>query len=277
MSRKLTRATIAVLSSAILLLLTLETGLRVLDPWRAGDAQEDILTMYSAFQPDPVRGYILPPGDYHMPRWSATVLADTTRLVPDDHANAPCKLVLLGDSLTFGMGVSDGETWANLLARELPQVDVVNTGVIRYDIKQILGTYRQFDDADAYLYLMYDNDWRDEHEWFVHIRPQRLSYIMLYLNLASDHGGPPGVLELDEFYEKLRYLLSDERVTIVALNSPFAQQVHAHVPELRIIPAYTQRISTADFHPDAAGHRQIAASMLPIVREAVRKACTAIL
>src|SRR5688572_13080375 len=50
-----------------------------------------------SFRQDENLGYVLEPGQYAFTRWSATINADNTRLVPDTTVSAPCTLVALGD------------------------------------------------------------------------------------------------------------------------------------------------------------------------------------
>jgi lysophospholipase L1-like esterase len=44
--------------------------------------------------------------------------------------------VVLGDSFTFGYGVSDGEIFADHLRRLLPEAEIINLGVTAYDLGQ---------------------------------------------------------------------------------------------------------------------------------------------
>jgi hypothetical protein len=138
MIRRLTFVCFAFLFSLVIL----EGLLRILDPWGVMAYIGDLVAYASGTAPDPLRGYVLAPGAYHMPRWSATVLPDHSRLVPDANTVATCRIVILGDSASFGHGVNDGETWVNLLARQYPNVRVIDAGLDGYNIDNILGLHK---------------------------------------------------------------------------------------------------------------------------------------
>ncbi|MFM8410686.1 MAG: SGNH/GDSL hydrolase family protein [Alphaproteobacteria bacterium] len=53
------------------------------------------------------------------------------------------RILAIGDSFTFGEEVSNDETWASLLARDLPATEVLNAGVHGYGLDQILLRLRR--------------------------------------------------------------------------------------------------------------------------------------
>ena len=53
-------------------------------------------------------------------------------------------IVVLGDSLTFGYGVEDDEAWPALLGQALPQLRVINLGLIGAGPEQYLRVYETF-------------------------------------------------------------------------------------------------------------------------------------
>ena len=53
------------------------------------------------------------------------------------------RILLLGDSFTFGEGVSDDETYADVLQRALPNAEVINAGVHGYAHDQMLVMLRE--------------------------------------------------------------------------------------------------------------------------------------
>jgi lysophospholipase L1-like esterase len=57
-----------------------------------------------------------------------------------DHAD----IVTLGDSVTFGYGVEDGEAWPALLAQAFPQLHVINLGLIGASPEQYVRVYETF-------------------------------------------------------------------------------------------------------------------------------------
>ena len=57
--------------------------------------------------------------------------------------SAKTRILLLGDSFTFGEGVSDDETYAQVLQRALPGAEVINAGVHGYAHDQMLTMLRE--------------------------------------------------------------------------------------------------------------------------------------
>lgn len=61
---------------------------------------------------------------------------------PDVDTTTP-SIVVLGDSMTFSLGVEDTETNPAVLQEYFPQYQVINTGVSSYNIEQEVLTYEQ--------------------------------------------------------------------------------------------------------------------------------------
>lgn len=273
MTRRIRRTTIALLISILLSVALVEGGLRLFDPWRMGELADHLHPLQDAYRADPLRGYVERPGAYQTGAFVTTILPDTTRRVPDTNLSAPCTLTLLGDSVTFGMSVGDEETWANLIARELPAVHVINTGVIGYALDNVLATWHAFPQASAYLYLMIGND--IELPPIVSGTPgPRQSYLNAYLTAL--YAPPMPRLTMAQFEAKIDLLRADWRMTIAAFDEPFSHAVKAHYPALLLIPPYMHRTSIADGHANAEGNREIAAALLPIARTIVDRACPVI-
>src|SRR5206468_4732249 len=96
----------------------------------------------------PVLGYALRPGvveQWTRQHWSnrIEVNADGFRDDPLDQARAASlRVVAVGDSFTFGIGVEHGEAWPEVLERDLAQrtgrtTAVVNAGVAGYSARQM--------------------------------------------------------------------------------------------------------------------------------------------
>ena len=64
-----------------------------------------------------------------------TINKNGTRLVPLSREASDTKLIFLGDSFTFGVGVSNTDSIANNVCREL-QVNCVNLGLPGTGLKQ---------------------------------------------------------------------------------------------------------------------------------------------
>ena len=86
-------------------------------------------------------GWTLRPGARYVGRGGETITIDERGYRGPGHADAPVpgvrRVVLLGDSITFGSGVSDAETFAHLLDVE-PSLEVLNLGVDGYGTDQAL-------------------------------------------------------------------------------------------------------------------------------------------
>lgn len=144
--KKILLAALSILAT----LLMAEAALRILgigairrgSPWFAGGNHPRFL-----FQPDPDSGYTLRPGFRGReiaPGGEFDVLAEIDAAGMRDHPHAapPRPLVLaLGDSMTFGEGVSADRTWSAVLEKETG-VRVENAGVPGYSSRQMAGHAR---------------------------------------------------------------------------------------------------------------------------------------
>lgn len=270
----MTKLIIRVLSMLAFAPLLLEGSLRLFDPWRVGNLLADLRHLDLSYVASESRGYVLPAGHYQFSNWSAAILPDSTRAVPGTNDRATCTVVLLGDSMTFGMDVNDGDTWASLIARQLPSVRLINAGLIGYNLPEILKNYHAFPGADAYVYYLYADDERPSN-WPLRPPDANTSYTLAYLNVLTDYVPPFSPTVWRSFFAALNGLASDSRVTLVAWNDGFGRQVAANVKGVHLIPVFAHRVSPSDGHPSAAGHAEIAAAMLPIVKRAVTERCTA--
>ncbi len=117
----------------------------------------------------PVRWYTLRPnqGGY---TYGAPFRVDEEgirRNSEDDRAGFSRKVVALGDSFTFGMGVADNETWpANLEAKlnhgDTESYAVINAGIVGYGAFQINDLVKEKNllvDVDLVIYALYWNDY----------------------------------------------------------------------------------------------------------------------
>lgn len=268
MSRRVRHSTIYLLSTTLVLLLVIEGGLRALDPWGVLRYFNDLSTMFRQFRQDDQRGYVLPPGYYSFSNWSATILADGTRRVPDVHA-APCTLAMLGDSVTFGHGVNDADTWVNLLAQTFLSVHFLNVSANGYNIENVAGARRAIH-ADGYLYLLINNDNQVQVNYRQTGSGPSAIRQYLYVVHPPEHELP--LLPITDFNHLLNQMLSDPQVMVVAFDIPgISQRVPHH------IPLWTATNSRADGHANAEGNRQIARSLAPLVRQMAQQYCTTVI
>ena len=126
----LLRTAVAVLAAGLLLVL-LELGVRVACPeinYLDTDARLFVQDVHGATHGNAP--------DFRGRSFGARVSTDRLgfRPVADTHLDRPA-LLLLGDSVTFGVGVEDGSTFADFLASRSPDRRVINAGCIGYDVE----------------------------------------------------------------------------------------------------------------------------------------------
>lgn len=278
MARQTRHTVIALLSSTLITLLLIEGGLKLLDPWGVDRYLSDMVRYFSSVQAAEQRGYVLAPGQYRFSNWQADILPDTTRRVPDTHAAATCTLALVGDSVTFAHGVSDGDTWANQLARYMSDVRIVNAGVDGYNTLDALHTIRAIP-AQAYVYLLTGNDHDAPTDWRRvkddSLQNRRGPLVSAYLYFATSVEAGSGIDA--SFYPSLAALNAIPNVVIVGFNHIDEYAIlRQRYPRMRWIPLYHYYNSRADFHPNPAGNREVAAAILPLARALVDHVCPVI-
>jgi len=93
---------------------------------------------------DPTRGWTLKPGLNHYPMAGGKTLSTNSKglrgaaEIPYGRRSQGERILVLGDSFTFGEDVSDDETYASALGRFLPEAEVLNFGVHGYGLDQML-------------------------------------------------------------------------------------------------------------------------------------------
>ena len=276
-------------------LILIEILLRAVDPWGLHYFQ-DLETMgNSIFQSDFGRGYIIPDGEYNFTRWQAQV-QNSGRVVPETYSFSDCKIAILGDSVAFGYGVNDEQTWLNVAAREFPGVQLINLGVPRYNSTNVVGTWEDYPNADAYLYLIISNDL----EPALNLEFERFAgggtgqpWIVRYTNFALKRGGGTDQIELqvqpDEtapplpddypglarFWSEIEELRADKRVYFAAFEKePLTSTLLARdLPLTTWTYPFKRRISLADYHLNPTGNEELAAQAVPLLRQIVQDRC----
>jgi hypothetical protein len=272
MNRKIRRNIIRVLLIVLICVLLLEGFLAAFDPWGIYYF-DDVRTLFEHATADAQRGYVIADGSYTLHRTRVNIVAGT-RVVPDTNPNADCTLIMLGDSLTFGHGVNDDETFSNYLAQAFSNLHIINTGVDTYNSTNILGTLRAFPEGDAYIYMIVSNDVEPQYTGGY---PAPRGYIGNYffyllrrLALTSNGGQtsfPPE--DLERYFEELDAMVADPRVILAGTDGTLIREVEARGYAVNILRPYTSTISYVDGHPDPAGHRFIAEQLAPIVNTTV--------
>ncbi len=141
----------------------------------------------STYRYDPVRGYAMAPGG------EINRLGMRGAAVADAPAPGTTRLVMLGDSFTYGQGVTEADTQPRQLERVLgPGYEVVNMGVSGYNTAQQLLFWRAqgirlrpaallvaFTLSDAELGLLGLKDTREV--WIIHVKELVKAHMGMYL------------------------------------------------------------------------------------------------
>lgn len=125
----------------------LDASAERLAAWRTRHAPEDSSDRHGYDAPDARLGWRLDagvdvrsvkPGSYDVRVRSNPQGLRGVRPVAAKPAPGVPRIAVFGDSQTFGEGVGDDETWAALLGRDHPAVEVLNFGVHGYGTDQML-------------------------------------------------------------------------------------------------------------------------------------------
>lgn len=253
------RAWIAVvLSWAIVVLVSLEVLLRFGDPGGFYQYRRVLHWNYS-HRVEHETGYSLLSGSYpRAPGGAVTILEDGSRLVPNSVGrDSACTVVLIGDSVAFGMGVSDDDTYINALAGEFDSVHWINAARPGYNSTNLSRLYRSYP-ADGYIYHVVSND--AQMPTAVFVVGSMPSALLYRWNL---HTADNVDLEAPEDWHLYGGALLDmpRGVLVFGRDAPVTRFVSAYMPTV-IVPHWGYSISTADGHPDARGHEVIASQLM---------------
>ena len=266
MTQSLRRKLIAVLIGIILALLLGEALLAHFDPLGYFRDQSDLNPHLVA---DP-RGYTFAPGTYKLSKSTFTILPDGNRDVPDTSTSAEKTLVFMGDSVTFGYGVDDDQTWVDWVARDLPDVHVVDAGVSGFNSTHVLRTLALYPDAQALVYLIINNDaYPENRPKFAQIRPATsMSWLEVYLLNLPEYLFPPTEApnNLPRYLDEVRQINADGRVLLVAFDEDFSRMTIRECCTVSLIERGTDRVSPVDGHPGVRGNQEIAQQMLRLLR-----------
>ena len=267
---KFRRLTVVVCVNIILVVVGFELLLRLVDPWGALAYFGDIGVLNRSYI-RPENRHLLPADTYEFNDWTATILDDYTRLVSATSPQA-CSIAFVGDSVTFGMGVDDDDTWVNLLAAELPDIQFKNAGLPGYNSEDVIDTIASLD-ADGYVYLIVNNDAdprlvitqerKRGSAWntYIYMFEKRTSGLADATEIVVEQG-------VRRFDLDIAHLHAMDDVMMVGFEN---ESLGADVTS---IPLYTSSISQSDPHADVDGNKQIAAHMLPLVQDFSAEVCS---
>ena len=252
-------------------ILCLDAALWHLDPLGIRRHQDNLATLWQSVIAHP-SGYTYRAGLHELDGWRTITLIDGTRFVPDTHP-AQCIITFLGDSVTFGWGVNDHETFVNLLAQTTAGTQVVNAAHSGYSVENSLLSrfvYR----AEGYVWLVIDND-AQPAVWHTDLIPQPLPpATSLYLTWLLRPHPPNPPASWGEYRVQADRLAQDNRVLVMGFtNDALIESLQQSYPQVRTIPMYREQISIVDHHPNARGHQQIAQAMQPYLADFVERIC----
>jgi hypothetical protein len=215
----------------------------------------------------------LPAGTINFPHgWSVTTEADGARRVPDNAPDCRVKIALIGDSFTWGPNVNDDETWANRLAQQFPAACFYNYGGWGYNAEQVALTLDEHvpADMDFVLYFILQNDNMGMYQpGEIGPPPPKLNAVRYgeLIAWAADKPRDP-----DRFATAIQHMAADPRLHFFG----FEDELLVHVVRDMgydvfglPLPPKSQRISPIDDHLNAAGHRNLAEHLAPLVQQLV--------
>ena len=272
------------------MLLMLELLLFAFDPWGMRYFNDLETIGNDIFTPDDQRGYIMPDGEYELSHWQATI-DDGARALPTTATPAAtCTLAILGDSVAFGYGVDDADVWLAHLAEAFPAVRFVNYAVPRYNSTNVLQTLQTYPTADAYLYLVVNNDVVpaiDPATQQFAGSGAGLPWLVRYTNFALFRGGGTGYTPADDpdarlpedantrrFFRELETITADERVYLAAFaNEALTNTIRDRGYDLTTLSYPPHRISVSDYHLNETGNRELAAQLQDLIARMIDEQC----
>jgi hypothetical protein len=218
-------------------------------------------------------GFMYPQGTIDLGAYSVTTIADGKRLVPDS-SNGACVIAFIGDSVTWGQGVNDDETFVNRLASHFPNVTIWNTGRNRYSISNVAASIDHYQ-ANGYIWTLISND--TEPFAIPETYTRYPSALELYLTtFVSEYRYAQRLNTLvwgDDLPLVVQIVTRPDTLVFGFENDPLA--IEAESWGVTLIPYPEQVVSVADKHPNAVGHEQIADSLLPFVTPFISRICHA--
>jgi lysophospholipase L1-like esterase len=210
-------------------------------------------------------GYAFRPGYTHLEGWSFAILDDGTRIVPD--ADNGTRVIFVGDSITFGLGVNDEDTWVYKVCASL-NIRCINAGRASFSAANVIDVVSQYPaDCVVFLTIYNDDETRAQYsDWRHEPYPSAIAENLFWLFVRGNYD--IFVRKDVEAFGKAMSLLEHRLDTLIlafddgAYGNAVAEQYGAV-----LIPSYTSRISALDSHPDAHGNRQIAEAITPVIEQ----------
>jgi len=282
--RKYRKRIIGILTAVLGSIFLLDGLLLWTDPLGAVAYSHSTVSFIMNTVPDET-GYRLNAGEHYFHYYTMTIDEDGYRVVPDTDHDADCTIAMIGDSVTMGIGVDDAETWVNLVARDIPDVRLINTARSDYAVQDVYQLM-QTTPADGYIWLMIENDVVDEYV-FRSLIPNQNPYLpatRLYLERLRSRLSFGNVREVDaegqrstdfdNYWDFSDRILSNDNVFGFAFETgAVSRETAERYDNVVSIPHFGESISTIDFHPSVVGHQNIANSVADDIESFVDGIC----
>lgn len=223
-------------------------------------------------QPHPT-GFMYPHGTIDLGSYSVTTIADGKRLVPDSGHGA-CVIAFVGDSVTWGQGVHDDETFVNHIASRFQDVTIWNTARLGYAVENIEATLDHYA-ANGYIWFVVNNDTEPFYTQSVSTRnPSALEVYLTTFAAEYHYAHHLDSLTWGDATPLVQAILAREDILAFGFeDDPLAMEAEAWGVILIDNPHLA--VSPADRHPSAQGHERMALSMLLPVTDFITEMCHA--
>jgi hypothetical protein len=214
------------------------------------------------------------PGFYEADSWSFTVGDDGYRVTPNAPDGADCTIAIVGDSVTFGWGVNDGDTFTARLQEQYGDVRFINTGVSGYNAGDFEPAARRVK-AAAYIYLQIGNDHGDSLVYSdAQYTPAGFgdglsTYLLMVTAARMRVAKNKSVIWADREERYAGFLERDNLLIFTPSGNQWLVNEHGAIAA----GAWESNISAYDKHPDADGHAQIANAISPYIGRFVQEVC----
>lgn len=268
---------IGILIAIAFTLLLIDACLYHADPLGIVDGTYSNHTFHFLMQDD-ATGYRLPSGVHHFHSQTIAILDDGSRVVPATNADARCTIAAIGDSMTFGSGVGDSETWVNLLAEIYQDVHFINPARPDYSAPNVAALKTAYP-ADGYLWLLIFNDILEPYVYQpiypAHPYPAATAIYKDWL-VRRFSASQYRLREVDmgDYWQAVEQIAGDNVLIFGFINDALTMNTAFRYPVV-LIPPYTAFVSRTDIHPNPIGHQQIASSLLPYLSPFLEQVCDA--
>lgn len=274
MQKKIVKYALIVVVDLIVIFFALDLLLNLFDPLGILALQSTSNAMIFAGASHPEWGYVFNPGTHDLYTFTATINSDYSRYVPATMPGRPCNITFVGDSLTFGWGVNDDETWVNLLASELPDVSVKLVAFPGWNAANVISALSTLE-ADGFVWLHWENDngfKKVYNEADIDNLDFRPAVVVYYKSLYKSHSDTQPNPERERAYQTaIESVHPRDDLLVLAqttdlIAADWMQRVEAPI-------TVETRISIIDGHPNAAGNVIFADAIRPYAFEFIEQQC----